>query len=157
MEIYISGAFGSGGTPMSAFDDALLKAGVANFNLVRLSSVIPPGSRVVVAKPKFGPPDFGQKLVCVYAAEWARTKGESAYGGIGWIIDHEQKGLFVEHEGRSRPEVEKAIKCSLTEMIARRPGFRGKRFTVRHKIVGGRSTGQHRCALVVAAYRVERF
>lgn len=157
MDIYITGALGAGGTPMSAFDDALLKAGVANFNLVRLSSVIPPESRVIIAKPKFSQRDFGQKLVCVYAAEWAKVKGESAYAGIGWIIDRDRKGLFVEHEGRSRSEVERMIKTSLTEMVARRPGFRGKSFTIRHKVIGGRSNGKHCCALMVAAYQVERF
>ena len=46
-------ATGTGRTLLAAFDDALLAAGVANFNLITLSSVIPPGSsiRVGVTEP----------------------------------------------------------------------------------------------------------
>ena len=39
--IPVLGAVGKGPTPVAAFDDALLVAGLGNYNLVRLSSVIP--------------------------------------------------------------------------------------------------------------------
>src|SRR5690606_8611394 len=46
LRIGVVGATGTGPTSLAAFDDALRAVGVANFNLIRLSSVIPPGSRV---------------------------------------------------------------------------------------------------------------
>ena len=42
MKLYIAKAIGRGSTELAAFDAALVGAGVANFNLIRLSSVIPP-------------------------------------------------------------------------------------------------------------------
>ncbi len=47
MELYIAGAIGRSGTKLSAFDHALTRTGVADRNLIRLSSVIPPGSEVI--------------------------------------------------------------------------------------------------------------
>ncbi|HEY8486155.1 MAG TPA: pyruvoyl-dependent arginine decarboxylase, partial [Limnochordales bacterium] len=36
-----------GETPLNAFDNALLAAGIGNLNLVRVSSIVPPGARRV--------------------------------------------------------------------------------------------------------------
>ncbi|HTO01714.1 MAG TPA: pyruvoyl-dependent arginine decarboxylase, partial [Microthrixaceae bacterium] len=46
LTINVSGSVGHGPTSLSAFDSALAGAGVSNFNLIRLSSVIPPNSIV---------------------------------------------------------------------------------------------------------------
>lgn len=51
MEIQISTGIGIGPTQLSAFDSALNNAGVANYNLLKLSSVIPPKSKIVINKP----------------------------------------------------------------------------------------------------------
>ena len=45
-DITIRTGSGQGHTKLSAFDHALLTAGVANFNLITLSSVIPPRRRL---------------------------------------------------------------------------------------------------------------
>ena len=47
MKLYLAKAIGRGSTELAAFDAALVGAGVANFNLIRLSSVIPPDGEVV--------------------------------------------------------------------------------------------------------------
>ena len=47
MKLYLATAVGRGGTELAAFDAALVGAGVANFNLIRLSSVIPPNGEIV--------------------------------------------------------------------------------------------------------------
>ena len=39
---FVSGA-SEGYTPLNAFDGALLAAGVGNTNLVKMSSIVPPG------------------------------------------------------------------------------------------------------------------
>ncbi len=158
MDIYIIRAVGRGTTRLSAFDDALLRAGVANFNLIHLSSVIPPGARIIRRKPPVTPADFGQRLYCVYAAEWAFERNETAYAGLGWVIDaKDRKGLFIEQFGRSREKVQADIVVSLTEMMARRDGFKRHRLPIHSEIAGGRCTGQPICALTLAYYQVERF
>ena len=52
MTIYIASGVGIGKTPLSAFDAALKDAGVYNFNLITLSSVIPPKSVIKLRKYK---------------------------------------------------------------------------------------------------------
>ena len=44
MRIKITSAVGSGPTTLAAFDAALQKAGIENYNLIPLSSVIPTGA-----------------------------------------------------------------------------------------------------------------
>lgn len=48
LDIVITRGTGGAPTELAAFDAALQKAGVAHFNLIRLSSLIPPGSRITV-------------------------------------------------------------------------------------------------------------
>jgi len=52
VNIQVSGGIGSGPTELSAFDQALVRAGVANYNLIYLSSVLPPDSDVTVMQPE---------------------------------------------------------------------------------------------------------
>jgi arginine decarboxylase len=47
MTIHIASGVGTGPTKMAAFDSALQAAGAANYNLIRLSSIVPPGSRII--------------------------------------------------------------------------------------------------------------
>ena len=46
LEIKVVCGVGSGRTILSSFDSALKDAGVYNYNLITLSSIIPPGSKV---------------------------------------------------------------------------------------------------------------
>ena len=36
---------GEGGTPLNAFDAALIEAGIGNLNLLRVSSILPPSAQ----------------------------------------------------------------------------------------------------------------
>ena len=117
LPIGIHAAAGHGSTLLSAFDAALLGAGVANYNLVRLSSVIP---RQAVIEREAGPVvgEHGDRLYCVYAAAYADRPGASAWAGIGWVRDEEGNGLFVEHETGSEEELMELIHLSLDDMKA---------------------------------------
>jgi pyruvoyl-dependent arginine decarboxylase len=50
MNIHLSSGVGAGPTELAAFDAALMDAGLANYNLLCLSSVIPPNARIVHAR-----------------------------------------------------------------------------------------------------------
>ena len=52
MNIYVSSGIGYGQTKLAAFDAALNEAGIANFNLIKLSSVIPPKVRSLRPQPR---------------------------------------------------------------------------------------------------------
>jgi arginine decarboxylase len=143
---------GTGPTTLAAFDGALRSAGIANFNLIRLSSVVPPGTDVV---PMSGPVspikgEWGDRLYCVYAEMRVDTPGAEAWAGIGWV-QHEEtgKGLFVEHEGHSEDEVRSDIEHSLAALVEGRPESFGP---PRYVLQGAVSDGTPTCAFAVAVY-----
>lgn len=151
--IRVSSGVGEGRTQLAAFDAALRSAGVENFNLIRLSSVIPPGSDVLTCAPgaqlRGG---FGDPLYCVYAAGWATKPGSQAWAGVGWSRhdDGSGAGLFVEHTGVSQEEVRRRLAETLDDMAA----GRGGRFAYDDEVLSNIScTGRPACAVVVASYR----
>lgn len=98
MDIKIVKGAGQASTPLSAFDAALKDAGVYNYNLITLSSVIPPGSKVQKAE-RFETPvnEWGHKLYCVMAEERSNEAGKFIAAGVGWYQLDDGRGLFVEH------------------------------------------------------------
>lgn len=115
-------ATATGTTTLSAFHRALMACGVGHFNLVRLSSVIPPGVTV-------GPTDgdaiaggWGDRLYCVYADMRVSAPGEQAWAGVGWIQRLDGcGGLLVEHEAGDEGEVVDLVRRSLADMAADEP------------------------------------
>ena len=142
---------GTGSTSLSAFDAALRDAGVANFNLVRLSSVIPPDTEVdttgATPIPEGG---WGDRLYCVYAEQHADLPGVEAWAGIGWVQRLDGRGgLFVEHEGPTEEFLTTAIESSLADLVAGRP----EEFGEVHMVINGTTcVDKPVCAFVVAAY-----
>src|SRR5664280_2389023 len=69
LNIQVAAGAGSGCTSLAAFDSALQTVGAANFNLIRLSSVIPAMSILSLASTPLSPPGhWGDRLYLVYAA-----------------------------------------------------------------------------------------
>jgi len=112
--IPITKGTGGGDTKMAAFDAALYAAGIANYNLIRLSSIIPPGFEPIPQKMDWNDKEHGNKLYVVYASKIENEMGKEAWAGIGWVTttDGTKRGLFTEHEGNSELEV------SLTNFFA---------------------------------------
>jgi arginine decarboxylase len=152
LRIDITSGVATGPTELAAFDAALIAAGIANFNLLVLSSVIPAGSDVVVSDRAVKPSgNWGDRLYVVMAQQRSSVPGAEAWAGIGWVQEADNgRGLFVEHEGNSRVGVERDIRESLSAMCESRE----QRFGPIHMSVAGvRCAGQPACALVVATYR----
>src|SRR5580704_19364546 len=107
MQIQISEGLGIGPTELAAFDQALVHAGVANYNLIYLSSVLPPDSQVSFEpKPHKLEGEWGDRLYVVMAQKRTSQRNQEAWAGIGWIQDRKTRhGLLVEHEGHSEAEV----------------------------------------------------
>lgn len=150
IEIQISTAVGQGGTPLSAFDNALVATGTANFNLVRLSSVIPPASRLTQVDRVVASGQWGDRLYVVYAQQSATVPGDEAWAGIGWVTDPDtSRGLFVEHEGDTEQSVRDDILASLDDLQKSRDCYLGPSNLV---VTGGRCLDRPVCALVIAVY-----
>jgi arginine decarboxylase len=141
---------------LAAFDDALLQAGVANHNLIRLSSVIPPASELRVRQ---GPTTsslgaWGDRLYVVMAEQRESRPGQEAWAGIGWVQEESTgRGLFVEHEGHDETWLHEQIHASLGAMARARPqvDFGPVQSVVR----GGPCEDLPICALAVAVFAAE--
>jgi len=153
MIIKISSGIGTGPTKLSAFDAALNHAGIANYNLIRLSSVIPPNSDIQVSdKPLTNlPGDWGDRLYLVMAEQRVDTPNTEAWAGIGWVQEKESgKGLFVEHEGNSEKSVRDDIRQSLEGLMATRNVDFGE---IKMQVVGTTCKHLPVTAMVVAVYQ----
>lgn len=150
----MSAAVGAGPTELAAFDDALLQVGAANYNLVRLSSVIPPGSQVVECDAAISAPGgtWGDRLYVVYAEQRASRPGDEAWAGVGWVQGESGRGLFVEHEGTREADVRSQIEASIDHLQLGRGLDLG---TTRSRVVGGTVVDRPICALVLCTYRTE--
>ncbi|MFE3443445.1 pyruvoyl-dependent arginine decarboxylase [Nocardia sp. NPDC059180] len=149
LTIEIAASTGTGSTALSAFDAALREIGVGEANLIRLSSVIPPGARLERTQRISQPIHWGDRLYCVYAAGYACAAGERAAAGIGWTMRADGAGLFVEHEAATAEEVEHLVRASLADMSEHRHGDFGP---VRLHTTETRSDGRPTCAVVLAAF-----
>lgn len=152
--IRVSRGVGRGRTRLSAFDAALREAGVADYNLVRLSSVIPAGSTVVeVPGVEQLQGEHGDLLYCVYAEAYADCAGQDAWAGIAWSerLDGSGAGLFVEHHSHRESILRQDLRRSLEDLAEGRGGlYRPAGTTVVSATCEG--GGSHVCALVVASY-----
>jgi len=162
MDISVVSGIGTGKTTLSAFDGALKNAGVYNYNLIVLSSIIPPTSKVSRVR-KYDPPEgeYGYRLYVIKAEIRSDAVGKFIAAGLGWYqYGEDKRGLFVEQEiiGETKvavkSEIDQRIKNSLQDLCK----FRGVPFRenrVHSKIATTQITNQPTCVLVLAVYQSE--
>ena len=155
--IRVSTGSGVGPTRLAAFDSALFAAGVAHFNLVRLSSVIPPNAVVheVAGSDQISGAN-GDLAYCVYADAYASTTGEQAWAGIAWAAHEDRSGarIFVEQTAASESRLLHDLRVTIEAMSI----TRGGRYRVVGQTVGSAVCADHPvCAVVVAAYGTSRW
>ncbi len=154
MKIYIASGVGSGPTKVSAFDSALLEAGIGNYNLIGLSSMIPPDSEVVEEDLGTNKGNYGDKVYVVLAKGFAEIKGGEAWAGLGWSREKSSgKGVFIEGSGSSEEEVRSDLEKSFDSMRENRPEDLRE---IKIRTCGGRCEGDMVCAIVAAVYGVEK-
>lgn len=92
---FMASGAAEGPTPLNAFDHALLDAGVGDTNLVRLSSILPPGVQPMQPRALPG----GAMVPIAYAEMTSSTPGEviSAAVALALPADDGLPGLIMEH------------------------------------------------------------
>jgi arginine decarboxylase len=109
----VSGA-SDGYTPLNAFDGALLRAGIGNTNIVKMSSIVPPHCKLVA--PIALPP--GALVPTAYAAITSDVPGEIISAGIAVALpeDENQNGLIMEYSAKGeRAKIEEIVRNMAVE------------------------------------------
>ncbi len=92
---FLTAGAGDSEDELNAFDIALLNAKIGNCNLVKISSILPPGAE------KIEPYEIGngEIIYVAYGAVVSHTKGEqiAAAIGVGVPEDETKCGLIMEH------------------------------------------------------------
>jgi arginine decarboxylase len=150
MIILVTGAVGRGPTPLAAFDAALVTAGVADRNLIYLSSVLPPSSSVhQVDRIDCTPGTWGDRLYCVAAQAGTTAAGAQAWAGVGWVQDASGRGLLVEHHAGDEVSLRSLVRSSL-DGLCRNRDVRFPSGGI--EVAGACCVDEPACALVVAVF-----
>ncbi len=154
MKIFITWGVGEGKTMPAAFDHALWNAGIGNYNLIKLSSIIPDNSEIIVGKLNRNDIEHGYKLWVVFSKRTEIVVGKEAWAGLGWITANKShgRGVFVEGSGRSKEEVARLIKETIDSIGKHRLEEHG---SINYKITGIKCEGKPVCAVVAAIYKSE--
>lgn len=99
--------------PLVAFDNALLNADIANYNLVKISSILPPNCK----KADSVPLEFGSPILTAYGTYTSNKVGEviSSAVAIGIPANSTDNGVIMEISGIGTAEsMEKRVR-NMTE------------------------------------------
>lgn len=158
MEIHVSSGVGTGPTTMAAFDCALNEIGIANYNMLRLSSIVPPNSEIIVHDGKIPftlPGTWGDRLYVVMAEKRVDKHNADAWAGVGWVQDKKTgRGMFTEHEGTSEAFVRREITQTLEALIKTRDDQQYEWGPIEMNVVGKTCTDKPVCAMAAAVFQV---
>jgi arginine decarboxylase len=149
MNIQIVWGTGQGTTPLSSFDLALAEAGINNFNLIPLTSVIPGGAVIektheYINRQNRRPGD----IVYVVMARKIMQGPSRISAGLAWR-QSEEGGIFLEEEGETREEVAEKLASGLKEMVAARNWTWNS--PADSKVIEG-EFDEYGCVVVIAVY-----
>ena len=149
--IRVVGGTATGPTAVASYDAALADAGVHNYNLLTLSSVVPSDAEVEVLEsaPDLGP--VGGRLAVVQARATVEGTGR-ATAALGWTREDEHgPGVFYETGGEfDRREARRRIGRGLEHARGIRAwNLEGSSVAVESAVTDGASFAT---AVVVAAY-----
>ena len=106
-----------GPTPLNAFDNALLAAGLGNVNLLKISSVLPPGAR---REERLAIPP-GSLVPTAYGYVVGEEPGERLAAAVAVGVQRDGFGIIMEFAGRcGREEAEEAARAMVRAAFARR-------------------------------------
>ncbi|UCE58535.1 MAG: arginine decarboxylase, pyruvoyl-dependent [Phycisphaerales bacterium] len=86
---------------LQSFEEALRDAGIASFNLVRVSSIYPPQCRIVSRRRGLEQLNPGEIIFCVLADSRTNEPNRLVGAGIGLAVpaDQNKHGYIAEHHG----------------------------------------------------------
>ncbi len=132
---YLTCGSSEGYTQLNAFDGALLQAGVGDANLMKMSSIIPPGCRFV--EPCSLP--AGALVPAAYAEITSDLPGEVISAGVAaaYPSDENHPGLIMEYSASGHKEDIEAIVRRMASEGLKMRGLETKEIrslAVQHKV-----------------------
>ncbi|MEC9340095.1 MAG: arginine decarboxylase, pyruvoyl-dependent [Pseudomonadota bacterium] len=105
----------AGLTPLNAFDGALLDAGIGNTNLLKVSSIVPPGTREISRDDLKLPP--GALVPVAYAAMESDIPGSVICAAVAaaWPQDDTKPGLIMEYHSHGHQQDAEAVVRRMAE------------------------------------------
>lgn len=124
----ISSGSGKAEQALVAFDSALIHAGISNYNLVRVSSILPPGAE---EKTEIELSE-GSLLPTAYGTITSDISGDriASAVAIGFPSDESKVGVIMEFEGHCSKEQAEATVRQMTIEAMRNHGIEMKQIIV---------------------------
>ena len=118
--LWITTGMAEGETPLNAFDNALLAAGIGNLNLIKVSSICPKNARITERKPEF---EAGTLVPAVFTSVGSGVQGEEISCAIGIGIGRGTYGVMMEHAHVGPLDVTEKVVREMVEGAFRRRGL----------------------------------
>ncbi|QIA28092.1 arginine decarboxylase, pyruvoyl-dependent [Thermaerobacter sp. PB12/4term] len=127
---------GEGDHKLTAFDNALLAAGIGNLNLIKVSSILPPDCEVV---EKLDIPP-GSLTPTAYGTIASDVKGDRIAAAVAVGFSDRDYGTIMEFSGHcTQKEAEQAVRAMVEEAFRRRGmALREVRVAAAEMVVGDR-------------------
>jgi arginine decarboxylase len=109
-KFFITAADAEGHSKLTAFDNALLKARIGNVNLLRVSSILPPGCEF---DPDLKIPE-GSLVPTAYGSIVSDVPGEIIAAAVAVGFSENTFGVIMEYSGKCTADEAKAI---ITKMV----------------------------------------
>lgn len=109
-KFFITAASAEGHSKLTAFDNALLKARIGNVNLLRVSSILPPGCEY---DPDLEIPE-GSLVPTAYGSIVSDVPGEIISASVAVGFSENTFGVIMEYSGKCTAEEGKAM---ITKMV----------------------------------------
>ncbi|MFH1409408.1 MAG: pyruvoyl-dependent arginine decarboxylase [Nanoarchaeota archaeon] len=120
-KFYLCGGVGKGKTKLSSYDSALYSCGIGDFNLIRVSSIIPPGAAMLAELPSGIRPGSLVHIVdaCNYGDQVHKLL--ASYIGIAVPEDRRLPGVIMEYStSSSSHQCREIVQGGLQEAMERR-------------------------------------
>ncbi|OGG48210.1 MAG: arginine decarboxylase, pyruvoyl-dependent [Candidatus Handelsmanbacteria bacterium RIFCSPLOWO2_12_FULL_64_10] len=117
-----------GETQLNAFDNALVTAGIGHLNLVRVTSIAPPGALVVDEPLSI---EAGTLVPVVLASISSEKVGESICSCIGIGLNANGHGMIMEHSGAGSASEFEGIVGNMVRAAMARRGLAADRIALR--------------------------
>ncbi|BAW31640.1 pyruvoyl-dependent arginine decarboxylase [Methanothermobacter sp. MT-2] len=142
MKVSITSGKSEGPSRLNALDNALLDAGIGDVNLIKVSSIIPPNTRII----RLPPLEPGSMVNCVLSHSISDNKGDIISAAIAVALS-DNIGCVAENSGINKdPKIIREEAIFMVEYMMKRRGEKIKNLIVEeinHKV--------KECGAVVAA------